>query len=166
MEEDGQGNKGIVLDAMKGWRRIGANLSGVVREIGETCRRYNVTEVTGDRYGGGWVREAFEREGLRYVDAPLSRSETYIEVDPLFAQGLVALVEHSQLVRELKILERRPRSGGRDQVDHPRGQHDDHANAFALAVAVAMRAEARARAGSPMDSTHRGAAGPGFRFQR
>jgi hypothetical protein len=31
-------------------------------------------------------------------------------------------------------------------VDHPRGQHDDHANAFALAAAVAMRGQRRAPA--------------------
>jgi len=42
------------------------------------------------------------------------------------------------LVRELKLLERRPRAGGRTQVDHPTGAHDDHANALALAAALAI----------------------------
>ena len=34
------------------------------------------------------------------------------------------------------MLERRPQAGGKDRVDHPRGQHDDHANALALAAAT------------------------------
>jgi hypothetical protein len=47
------------------------------------------------------------------------------------------LLDHAQLARELKLLERRPRAGGRTLVDHPTGGHDDHANALALAVALA-----------------------------
>jgi hypothetical protein len=37
------------------------------------------------------------------------------------------------------VLERRPRAGGKLLVDHPRGRHDDHANALALAAAMAMK---------------------------
>ena len=30
-------------------------------------------------------------------------------------------------------------AGGKDQVDHPRGQHDDHANVLALAAVTAAK---------------------------
>ena len=69
---------------------------------------------------------------MKYLD----KSAGYAEVEPLFAQGRVAILDHPQLVRELKLLERRPRIGGKATVDHPHGGHDDHANALALAVAV------------------------------
>jgi hypothetical protein len=47
------------------------------------------------------------------------------------------------MIRELKNLERRPRAGGKDQVDHPSGGHDDHANSLALAAALMSRQTAR-----------------------
>ena len=43
-----------------------------------------------------------------------------------------------ELARELKLLERRPRAGGRDRVDHPTGGHDDFANVVTLAAALAL----------------------------
>ena len=49
--------------------------------------------------------------------------------------GAFTLTIHQRtLRRELQCLERRPRPGGRTIVDHPRGGHDDHANALALAA--------------------------------
>jgi hypothetical protein len=48
---------------------------------------------------------------------------------PLFTRGLVSLPDHRVLLRELRLLERTPTRMGKDQVTHPRGCHDDHANA-------------------------------------
>src|SRR5262249_54353889 len=81
-----------------------------------------------------------------YVDAALKgvyldRSAAYLEVEALFAQGLIDLLDHPKLIRELRNLERRPSQGGRDKVEHPRGQHDDYANALGLAAAIARGAE-------------------------
>jgi len=51
----------------------------------------------------------------------------------------VELLDHPLLARELKLLERRPRVGGRTIVDHPdRSGHDDYANALSLAAAEAI----------------------------
>ena len=50
----------------------------------------------------------------------------------------MSILDHPTLIRELKLLERRPRAGGRTQVDHPSGGHDDHANSLALAAALAI----------------------------
>jgi hypothetical protein len=59
-------------------------------------------------------------------------------LESLFAQGRIAILDNPVLVRELKLLERRPQAGGRTRVDHPSGAHDDHANALALAAALAI----------------------------
>jgi hypothetical protein len=145
-------NRRIIQDVMRGWSRRGGDavdLEGVVREIAVLCKHYGVHTVAGDRYAAGWVRERFKAEGIRYVDAELpvpqepdakrylDKSLAYLEVEPLFAQGRLELLDHAPLARELKMLERRPRAGGRTLVDHPTGGHDDHANALALAVALA-----------------------------
>jgi len=42
---------------------------------------------------------------------------------------LVRLPDHGRLLNELRLLERQTHRGGKDSVDHPRGGHDDHANA-------------------------------------
>jgi len=85
------------------------------------------------------VSKPGEPTATQYID----KSAAYLECEPLFAQGRIDLLDHPTLAREFKLLERRPRAGGRTQVDHPRGQHDDHANSLALAAAVAARSSAR-----------------------
>ncbi|MDO8478617.1 MAG: hypothetical protein Q7W02_20965 [Candidatus Rokubacteria bacterium] len=146
-ERDGATTK-VVQDRMKGWskpRDSAANLEGAVAEIASICKTYRIKEVVGDRYAKGWVREAFARHEITYRDATakvngesvvLDRSSAYLEAEPLFAQAHIEILDHPTLIRELRMLERRPQVGGKDRVNHPRGQHDDHANALALAAAT------------------------------
>jgi hypothetical protein len=139
----------IVQDVMRGWRTRGtesADLEGIVKEIATICRRYRLSSVCGDRYAAQWVRERFRAEGVRYeepeIKVPndpgamryLDKSLAYLEIEPLFTQGRVDILDHPELARELKLLERRPRAGGRTVVDHPTGGHDDYANALAVAA--------------------------------
>lgn len=138
----------VIQDVMKGWashRGQTVDLAGIVKEIASILSRYQVQEVLGDRYAGAWVRQSFERVGIRYTEAEVDTSKAYLEVEPLFAQGRVSLLDHPQLIRELKTLERRPRAGGKTLVDHPHGGHDDYANSLALAVlgGVASAREAK-----------------------
>jgi hypothetical protein len=150
---EGQGaSRRIVHDVMRGWgkpRDGQTDLEGAVQKIAELVRGYAVSTIIGDRYARGWVREAFKRHGLAYEDATvrgpdgapvyLDRSSAYAEIEPLFAVGLIAVLDHPTLQRELRNLERRPSQGGKDKIDHPHGQHDDYANALALAAAKARQ---------------------------
>jgi hypothetical protein len=64
------------------------------------------------------------------------------------------------LLRELRGLERRRGTSGRDRVDHRAGQHDDRANSAALALTLVLGAASRDHApgmvdaisGEPIDS--------------
>jgi hypothetical protein len=151
---EGQGAaRRVVQDVMRSWgrNRTGpADLEGAVRAIAGLVRTYGLSIVYGDRYSSGWVVESFRREHIRYELPELRRpgeteatyldkSAAYLEVEPLIGQGALEVLDHPQLVRELKLLERRPQMGGRTRVDHPSGGHDDHANALALAAALAGR---------------------------
>jgi hypothetical protein len=49
----------------------------------------------------------------------MTRSEAYLNVEPLLAQGRIELLDHPQLIRELAMLERRPQPGGKEVVEHP-----------------------------------------------
>lgn len=129
----------IVQDVMKGWSRgrgESVDLNGAVKEIADILGRYGIDEVTGDRYAGQWVRQAFKKEEITYTDAD-EKSKAYLETEPFFAQGRIQILDHPTLIRELRLLERRARPGGKTIVDHPRGGHDDYANALALAAARA-----------------------------
>ncbi len=101
----------------------------VTKQYAELLRQYGCTAITGDSYAGEWVLSAWQQEGITYTKAELPKSQIYLETLPLFARGLVRLPEHPKLLKELRLLERYTHRGGKDTVDHPRGGHDDHANA-------------------------------------
>jgi len=131
----------VVQDLAAGWsnrRTATVDLEGVVRECAALVKLYGCAVVMGDSYAKQWVIQAFARQGVAYVPAP-PKAEAYLEMEPVFAQGRIDLLDHPTLVRELKLLERQGRPGGRVRVDHPHGGHDDHANVLALAVYSAMR---------------------------
>ena len=139
---EGKGSeRRVILDVIKGWARRGnqsVDLEGIVREIAKTLRTYRLSAVVGDRYAGQWVRQSFQSEGIRYEESE-DKSKAYLEMEPLFAQGRIELLDHPQLLRELKTLERRPRPGGKTLIDHPRGGHDDYANSLALAASKGLK---------------------------
>ena len=66
-----------------------------------------------------------------------------MSAQPLFSQRIVELLDIPKMNGELRRLERRPRAGGRDLVDHPRGGRDDSANAAVGACASTQLCDAR-----------------------
>ena len=109
---------------------------GIAKEYCETVKKYRIREVTGDKYAGAWVTESFRNEGILYKSSELNKSELYLEALPYINSGSVELLDSKDLVRELRLLERRRGSSGKDTVDHPRSMgggvpHDDHSNCTA-----------------------------------
>jgi hypothetical protein len=99
------------------------------KEFAEVVKRYNCHEVVGDAYSAEWVERTWAHNGVRYVVSELNKSELYLEVLPIFTQGLVSLPNHERLIHELRLLERHAQRGGRDRVDHGRTGSDDYSNA-------------------------------------
>ena len=98
----------------------------VTKSYAALCKEYRIGSVVGDHYGAEWVAGAWKGCGITYMRSDLAKSQLYLEALPLFTRGLVRLPDHSRLVRELRLLERRAHRGGKDSVDHPRGGHDDY----------------------------------------
>ncbi len=113
--------------------------SVVVKEFAQVLRSYRCTSVTGDRYAGQWVVEAFARHGITYWHSDLSKSEVYLESLPLFTTQAVDLLDYQPLLVELQQLERRTAKSGRDSVDHPPNGHDDYANAACGALVLSAQ---------------------------
>ncbi|MCO5157572.1 MAG: hypothetical protein M9945_12630 [Aquamicrobium sp.] len=130
--------KTVVLDCI---REITPPFSpqAAVIEFVATLRDYQLSMVFGDNYGAQWVQEAFRKIGCAYELAGRAKSALYLDFLPIANSGAVALLDHKKMVNQFTALERRSQRGSRDSVDHPRGGHDDIANAVAGAVAIAAR---------------------------
>jgi len=120
----------VVVDVVRAWRPP-LNPSGVIQEAAALLKQYQVGRVVGDRYGGEFPREAFRSQGIRYDVADKPKSDLYLGLLAAVNSGSVELPDDEHLLRELRGLERRRGSSGRDRVDHRPGSHDDRANAVA-----------------------------------
>lgn len=142
--EDGR----YILDLAREFRAP-LNPDSVVNEIAGLLRPYRLRAVTGDRYAGEWVAQAFRARGLKYEVSESNRSEIYLATGPLLAQGAIRLLDQSRLVMQLRQLERRTSTMGRDAVNHPPGGSDDVANAVMGALWLAANRKAPSRADGP-----------------
>ena len=132
----------IVQDVCRGWKKsrtASVDLEGVVKDIAMILLQYGLKDVSGDRYSANWVVESFKRAGVAYNQTENDKSFFYLEMEPLFAQDKIEILDHTELTRELRMLERRPRPGGKTVVDHPSRGHDDHANSLAIAATKAKK---------------------------
>jgi len=107
----------------------------VAEEFSTRLKQYGITRAYGDRYAGIWVADAFAMHGITYEPSELDKSQLYESLLPLLNSRTCALVDSERLRRQLLSLERRT-GRGRDSIDHPKGQHDDLANACAGALVL------------------------------
>ena len=134
----------IVVDFLKEWKAP-HNPYAVVAEVAAELKRFGLIRVEGDAYAGEWPVSAFRSHGIRYRPAKAAKNELYRELLPILCGGResIELLDDSQLINQLAALERRPRSGGKDIIDHPTNGKDDVANALAVAVLASSRKKRR-----------------------
>jgi hypothetical protein len=125
-----------ILDAARE-RRPPFSPEAVVSEFAELLKSYRVRKVTGDHWGGEFVREPFRSNGIEYVVCDKTASDTYRDTLPLLNSGKVELLDLPRLLKQLCNLDRRTARSGKDSISHPPGQHDDLANAVCGALLLA-----------------------------
>jgi hypothetical protein len=113
----------------------------MAQEFAALAKDYGIGSLTGDQYAGQWVAGAFQDAGIDYRASSLPESQLYLEGLPHFMRGLVSIPDQPQLIRELRLLERRTARSGRDSVDHGQAGSDDFANVLfgALYLAAGRR---------------------------
>jgi len=136
-----QGRK-VVLDLLRRYRPPFSPYE-VCGKIAQQLKRYNIKRIVGDNYAAEFVAQAFAGCGLRYERAEKNKSQLYLELLPRLCSGEIELLDDETLINQLASLERRTRSGGKDVIDHPRGGHDDVANAVAGVCDVAFAAKSK-----------------------
>ncbi len=110
----------------------------VCRQFAAELRRYRITGARADRFAGDFPAEQMKKAGISVEPAEHSKSDLYLALLPLVNSRRVELLDLDRLRGQLTALERRTARGGRDSVDHPRGRHDDLANAVAGALTIAV----------------------------
>jgi hypothetical protein len=108
-----------------------------VADFARTLRAYRIDKVTGDRWGGEFVREPFRNFGIDYQVADRSKSDFYRDFLPLVNSGKVELLDNARMIAQLVGLERRVSRLGKDSIDHAPGGHDDLINAAAGCLVLA-----------------------------
>jgi hypothetical protein len=126
----------FVMDLAWAWRPP-FNPGGVIAEISTVLKTYRLRGLRGDKYAPGFVLEHFRSQGITYQFADKDQSSLYLELQPIVNAGQVRVLDHPDLLRELRGLERRRGPSGRDHVDHRSGSHDDLAASCAGAVVAA-----------------------------
>jgi hypothetical protein len=130
-DRDGRGILDCVREA-----RPPFSPQNVVEEFKSTLAQYSVGRVTGDRWGGEFVREPFTP--IRYELAEQPKSDFYRDFLPLVNSNRIELLDLPRAVSQFATLERRTARSGKDSIDHGPGTHDDVANAIALALVLAV----------------------------
>ena len=122
--------KVIVLDVARQWKAPHIP-AAVIEEQAGILRRYGLSLVVGDRYGGEFAPQEYLKYGITYQASEKNKSEIYLDFLPIVLSGSIELLDNKTLFNELRSLERRTRSGGHDSVDHPPKGHDDLCNSCA-----------------------------------
>lgn len=120
----------VVIDFCKRYKP-GQSPYVVVNDMAEQLGSYGIKRVHGDNYAADWVSKAFQDARIQFIKADRNKSALYLELLPRLGSGEIELLDNETLIDQLANLERCTRSGGRDIVDHPKGGHDDLANAVA-----------------------------------
>jgi hypothetical protein len=126
-----------MLDAL---REIKPLLSpeAAIAEFANLLKSYHINKVTGDRYGGQFPVEQFAKQGIKYEHSPEPKGGIYLGLLPLLNSGKVRLLASHRLIAQLLALERNTSRGGKDNIDHAQGGHDDVANAASGALLTVL----------------------------
>lgn len=98
--------------------------SEVIKEFAALLKSYNISEIRGDNFAGGFEDE-WLRNGIRFIEADFSTSENYLRALPMVLAQRARFINNSTLRNQFASLERIV-GAGREKVDHPKhaGAHD------------------------------------------
>ena len=110
----------------------------VIAEFSQLLKMYNVGEVVGDKFGGGFCSDEWIRNNINFRAAQYTTSENYLRALPMFLSKRAKLINSSTLRNQLASLERST-SGAHETVAHPKvaSAHDDCACAVCGALVIA-----------------------------
>ena len=111
----------------------------VVAEFANLLKTYNISEVQGDGFAGGFHADEWTQHGIIFRSCDYTTSENYLHALPMLLSGRGRLLDNSTLRVQLAGLERRMQPSGREVVSHAQvaSAHDDCATAACGALVAA-----------------------------
>lgn len=113
----------------------------VLAEIADLCRAFGISVIHTDQYHLESLTQLALDFGLSLWGINFtakSKAQLYGNLQQLFAQGRIKLLDHPEQTRELKALERTLSQGGQVLIAAPPGLHDDLATVLTLAAGQAL----------------------------
>lgn len=113
----------------------------ILSELIPVLRAYGLQMVFSDQYHLESLQLLFLERGITMIGQPFTgqnKSAMYGNLQQLFYQGRIRLLDFVDLTREVKALERKLAPSGIVHVEAPVGQHDDLASTLCLAVSNVM----------------------------
>jgi hypothetical protein len=117
------------------------NPAAVLDVILPLAKTYGCQVLYTDQYQFESFRQMAEERGFALFPVPFtakSKSELYGNLQGLFLQRKIRLLDDYETIKEVKSLERKLTEGGSVQIAAPSGQHDDMATVLVIAVSQAM----------------------------
>ena len=112
--------------------------SEVVKEFSDVCKSYGIGEIQGDKTGGAFHFDEWQRNGITYKPAEFTTSDFYLKALPMVLAKRVRLLDNATLRNQLLSLEH-TLSGVHEKIEHPKtaSAHDDIACAVCGVMTVA-----------------------------
>ena len=128
----------VVMDVIRG-RAPRFIPRDVIAEYATLLKSYNIREVRGDNYAGGFHSDEWLRNDIVFTPSEFTTSENYLRALPALLAGRVKLLDNATLRNQLASLERFVQPSGHEVVRHPQvaSAHDDLATACAGALVAA-----------------------------
>jgi len=129
----------VIVDCARGWKpRPGkaVNFAATMDEIIERCRYYGCTRASADMVSNEVVRQRLQQAGIKLEQVSTGGRRSggiYQSLRAKVLAGEAELLDHPELLSQLRKLEVTRSSGGGERVESPSG-FDDIATACALSV--------------------------------
>lgn len=123
--------------------------SVVLETIAMMCRRYGLSEVTGDQFCAAMIRQRLAKLGIAYNEIPFSQNskqQIYQTLKMLVNTGNLSFPDDPRAAQQLKTLEATLGSMGNLKIQATRGAKDDVATVIALLCFMATQTAGNAEA--------------------
>ncbi len=134
----------------------------ILAELIPILKAYGLQMLYSDQYHLESLQQLFLERGVTMIGEPFTgqnKSAKYGNLQQLFYQGKIRLLDLNDMVKEVKQLERKLAPSGIVHIEAPVGQHDDMASTLCLAVSNVMHLASattplQPKKTSPMDLLH------------
>jgi len=130
-----ESNGRSIVDCLRGWRST--PVAQVIDEITGLSKAYRIRKIAADQYSFTFIGELFRQRGIEVEQLAFSarnKPEIFLHMKLRFGQGKIEMIQHAEVLRELRSLESTRLSGGGYRIAEPGGAHDDYACCLAILI--------------------------------